>query len=267
MSLYNELFEGKFTKTNRHLHLNLLQRFYYNFSPSTYTERAIFKKIAKVVSGEDIGKLKILDLGCGGGHEKLNYYGAVYGVDVSAASVENAKKIYHAACALDITTGLSFGQDEFDLIFCSEVLGHIAAKDKNSFLVEAKRVLKPGGYIVISTETDGDNWFTRLLKKQNLYDSCWIEQWGHIGLMAPDETIRLIRKYFRVIEVAKTSTWLLSIDNYMAVERHWPFLRIFNNNVLRRLCNLLLYLPYRISLVASSLNSSNDIVLLGRNDP
>lgn len=268
LSLYKQLFEGKFTTTSRRLKMSLLEKFYYNFSPTTYTEKVILKKVNQAVGrGNGTETLKILDVGCGGGCEALTKYGMVTGVDVSAASVNNAKKVYQSALSLDVTAGLPFGDGEFDFCFSSEVLGHIAEEDKDVFLHEIDRVLKPGGYIVISSETKGDNWLTRWLMAHNLYDTCWIEPWGHIGLITPSETINLIEKYFSIEEIDKTSTWLLSLDNYMVLVKAFPFLRIFKNNFARRIGNMLLYIPYRISLVASSFDSANDLVLLGRKKP
>lgn len=267
MSLYKQLFEGKFTVTSRRLRMSLLEKVYYNFSPTTYTEKTVLKKVHQAVGrGDDAGTLNILDVGCGGGCEALAKFGTVTGVDVSVASVNNAKKVYHSALPLDVTAGLPFRDGEFDFCFSSEVLGHIAEEDKNIFLHEIKRVLKPGGYIVISSETKGDNWLTRWLLAHNLYDTYWIEPWGHIGLITPRETINLIEKYFSIEEIDKTSTWLLSIDNYMVLVKVFPFLNIFKNNFVRRIGNMLLYIPYRVSLVASSFDSANDLVLLARKE-
>lgn len=263
MSTYKQLFEGRFTTTSRRLEMSLLEKLYYNFSPTTYTEKIILKKVAQAIGRRgDVKNIKILDVGCGGGCEALSEYGTVTGVDVSVASIDNARKVYHTALSMDVTAGLPFQDEEFDFCYSSEVLGHIAEDDKHVFLTEMARVLKPGGYAVISSETKGDNWFTRWLIANNLYEACWIEPWGHIGLITPKDTISLIQNHFAIEEIDKTSTWLLSIDNYMVLIKTFPLFRIFNNDLIRRLSNIMIYLPYRVSLIASSLNSANDIVLL-----
>jgi len=243
--------------------MSLLQKLYYNFSPTTYTEKIILKRVAQAISQSgDVKKIKILDVGCGGGAEALTQYGTVTGVDVSVASIDNARKVYHAALSMDVTAGLPFKDGEFDLCYSSEVLGHIAEGDKHVFLQEMARVLKPGGYAVISSETKGDNWFTRWLIANNIYEDYWIEPWGHIGLITPKDTISLIQNHFDIEKIDRTSTWLLSIDNYMVLSKKFLLLRVFNNDLIRRLSNIMIYLPYRVSLIASSLNSANDIVLL-----
>ncbi len=156
MSIYKQLFEGRFTTTSRRLKMSLFQKLYYNFSPTTYTEKTILKKVARAIGRSgDVKKIKILDVGCGGGCEALSQYGTVTGVDVSIASIENARNVYHAALSMDVTAGLPFQDGEFDFCYSSEVLGHIAEADKHVFLQEMARVLKPGGYAVIGLKQRG----------------------------------------------------------------------------------------------------------------
>ena len=163
---YKELFEGKFTDTYGHQNISRLEKIGYVISPATYTERLIYQALDKATKREK--KLKILDLGCGGGHERLNTYGTVYGIDISRESIKNAKKIYPHAIEGDITKRLPYKSNFFDVVFCSEVFGHIDKKDKEKFLQEIKRVLMPGGYLVMSAETRGNNWMVHVLKSRKL---------------------------------------------------------------------------------------------------
>jgi len=48
---------------------------------------------------------------------------------------------------------LPLGHGEVDLVWCSEVLEHVA--DTTSFLTEARRVLKPGGRILVTVPDHG----------------------------------------------------------------------------------------------------------------
>jgi ubiquinone/menaquinone biosynthesis C-methylase UbiE len=100
--------------------------------------------------------LRVLDAACGEG------YGAallarsaarVSAVDVSAEAVAHAGKRYGALENLvfqeaDVTR-LPFGDDHFDAVVSFETLEHLEAQD--AMLAEFRRVLKPDGFLLIST--------------------------------------------------------------------------------------------------------------------
>ncbi len=98
----------------------------------------------------------ILDIGCGGGHGsyKLIRAGAkkIYGVDVIADSIEYCQAHYNHPNLFfkqgDITR-LDFDDNSFDLICAFEVIEHI--KNYQKAISELRRVLKPGGLLIIST--------------------------------------------------------------------------------------------------------------------
>ncbi|MBM2820501.1 MAG: hypothetical protein HW405_261 [Candidatus Berkelbacteria bacterium] len=98
----------------------------------------------------------ILDIGCGAGYGsyKLIRAGAkkVYGVDIIANSIEYCQT-HHFNPGLffkqgDITR-LDFDDNFFDQICAFEVIEHI--KNYEKAVSELRRVLKPGGLLIIST--------------------------------------------------------------------------------------------------------------------
>jgi 2-polyprenyl-3-methyl-5-hydroxy-6-metoxy-1,4-benzoquinol methylase len=107
--------------------------------------------------------LKILDVGCGGGNDRLNAYGNVTGVDVSEKSIINAKKIYPNAQVIDVSQGLPFDENSFDLIYCSEVIGHIDKEDKDSVFLRLHH--RSGVYGLIAPQHVGSNFITIGLRK------------------------------------------------------------------------------------------------------
>lgn len=97
---------------------------------------------------------KVLDLGCGNGRaselfpDGVNYVG----VDTSAELIKIAKERYPERNFM-ILEGLDlpFPDNHFDIIYCLAVLHHVPGKNyRLKFLEEAKRVLKPGGKLVLT---------------------------------------------------------------------------------------------------------------------
>lgn len=98
---------------------------------------------------------RVLDSGCGNGrfYEVFKDKDVSYvGVDFSETLIEIAKNNYpktefRAANALD----LDFPNNFFDKIFSIAVLHHIPSKDfRLKFLKEARRILKPGGFLILT---------------------------------------------------------------------------------------------------------------------
>ncbi len=98
---------------------------------------------------------KVLDLGCGNGRfvnvikEKGGEY---FGTDVSKKLVETAKKLYpNEKFQTTEPLKLPFSNGYFDIIYSIAVFHHIPSKDfRIEFLKEAKRVLKPGGFLILT---------------------------------------------------------------------------------------------------------------------
>ena len=97
---------------------------------------------------------KVLDLGCGNGrlYELLRARKAdYYGIDVSEKLIEIAKSHYpDAKFQVADALNLPFSDNFFDRVFSIAVFHHIPSeKFRLRFLSEAKRVLRPGGSLVL----------------------------------------------------------------------------------------------------------------------
>lgn len=93
--------------------------------------------------------LEVLDAGCGGGAtmDSLERYGRVRGMELDAEAVD-----YNHEKGRDVRRGrvedMPFGDGTFDLALALDVIEHVP--DDLAVLEELSRVLKPGGYVLIT---------------------------------------------------------------------------------------------------------------------
>lgn len=95
-------------------------------------------------------RISILDAGCGTGYLslKLAPFGHVTAVDISEEAIAFAKKRGVKAERASISD-LPFDAGTFDVIVSIDVLYHNAVKDDGKALCELRRVLKPGGLLIM----------------------------------------------------------------------------------------------------------------------
>ena len=99
-----------------------------------------------------------LDLGCGAGEftAALDEAGAQpVGVDVAEAALARARARHPQLDfrLVPVEGPLPFADNAFDLVWASEVIEHVA--DTARWLSEARRVLAPGGRMLLSTPAHG----------------------------------------------------------------------------------------------------------------
>jgi SAM-dependent methyltransferase len=95
--------------------------------------------------------LRILDAGCGTGGNALflRRYGQVAGVDLARDAIEFGAPRLAGRLARGSVLELPFAAGSFDLVTSFEVLYHRAVPDEAPALAEARRVLRPGGRLLI----------------------------------------------------------------------------------------------------------------------
>jgi len=101
--------------------------------------------------------VSILDFGCGDGlmtHFVSQQFkkAQLYGVDPSPKSIEVAQKNYSSiifSVNSDQSTQLQFVDSSFDIIFAAGAFHHIPFHLHEGYMKEIKRILKPGGYLVM----------------------------------------------------------------------------------------------------------------------
>lgn len=101
----------------------------------------------------DPAGLSVLDVGCGVGLTDAaleGRFGSIHGVDVSEGAVAEAAVANPWATygSYDGST-LPFDDDAFDLAFAICVLHHVDPPDRIAFAGEMRRVVRPGGLVVL----------------------------------------------------------------------------------------------------------------------
>lgn len=154
------------------------------------------------------GDYRLLDLGCGEGRHCVGLPATdgatIVGVDINPDDIVRARakvKEHNQFCVgaglaetpipqFSVADGghLPFADHFFDVVVCSEVLEHIA--DYGAVLAEIKRVLKPGGQLVVSVPRQ---WPERL---------CWSfsedyhnQPGGHLRIFHARKLIREIEAF------------------------------------------------------------------------
>jgi SAM-dependent methyltransferase len=103
----------------------------------------------------------LLDVGCNAG-ELLQYCRGHYpamrlaGVDLNPQALAKARAVLPEADLHEASADcLPFADETFDCVTCIEVLEHIPAQQRRDSLAEMRRVLRPGGRLVLRTPHAG----------------------------------------------------------------------------------------------------------------
>jgi SAM-dependent methyltransferase len=99
---------------------------------------------------------RALDLGCGDGRlTALLRAERVSAADVSGVALDRAARRLPGAelVQLDPDEALPFEDSSFELVLCAETIEHV--RDVQLLLSEARRVLRPGGVLAVTTPAHG----------------------------------------------------------------------------------------------------------------
>jgi SAM-dependent methyltransferase len=142
-----------------------------------------------VFARELVTGLTVLDAACGEGYGSAilaETAAEVSGVDLSGEAIAHAKARYHSSnlrfSEADCTS-LPFGDDAFDCVISFETLEHLEQQEE--LLAEFRRVLRPGGFLLISTPDKAV--YTDKLGNQNEF---------HVSELYRDEFEALLARHF-----------------------------------------------------------------------
>jgi SAM-dependent methyltransferase len=141
--------------------------------------------------------LRVLDLGCGGGHNgaMLKKAGAreVVGVERDPGAAAEARKRLDQViqCDLSELDPAALGDEQFDAILASDVLEHLL--DAEDVLARAVSRLRPGGAVVLSLPNVSNVYvFSQLLRKTWPRRGSGIFDRTHVRWFAKHDMVRLL---------------------------------------------------------------------------
>ena len=180
---------------DRYKHLTSNKKFY---SIARKSRGFINKFLIKECPGK-----KVLDYCCGNGETALflaKKGAQAVGIDISATSIENAKKAAaaeglkkEASFLVMDAENLKFDDNYFDLIVCRGVLHHL---DVGKAYFELARVLKPGGKIICAEPLVYNPVFQLYRRKTPNLRTKW--EMEHI---LSKKEINLAKKYFGKVQI------------------------------------------------------------------
>jgi len=160
----------------------------YNFLSPFYEHITRYEHIVKI-KGLKVAEIKngstVLDVAVGTGQTLIasshcaGKDGIVCGIDLSIKMLKTTRKRIQEASSTPhvyLTLGdarqIPYQEEVFDVVFNSYMLDLIDTPEILHVLAEFKRVLKPGGRLVIVSLSKDDRWYSNMKLYEWLYSQC-----------------------------------------------------------------------------------------------
>jgi 2-polyprenyl-3-methyl-5-hydroxy-6-metoxy-1,4-benzoquinol methylase len=163
-----------------------------DLEPADFAARLRFL-LGHVSAGESI-----LDVGCGGGHfaVELARAGAeVVGLDIAEEALRRARKLDPDLDLRVIEEGAPWPVEDssFDVVWAGEVMEHVA--DTSVWLSEARRSLRPGGRLLVSTPDHGPLTLLEVAISRDAFAARFDPLGEHLRFYSRATLSRLIREF------------------------------------------------------------------------
>lgn len=216
-------------------------------------QKSCYQQIAKLIN-QTYSDDKILDIGCGDGvlfSLLLKANRKLVGVDlditgVSLGNIEfKQRKLTPNPLFIQANTyQLPLQKSQFDIVYSIDTIEHLTQPEK--LISEAKRVLKPGGKLIVSTDVASDHGF-----KDEL----------HVHEFSPQELIDLFKSHdFKNIKL------LISHPRWLYQLYQWKFkIGRFHFPIFRYGANLLeKYLKINLFSMIPAGDSGTNMIVFGK---
>jgi SAM-dependent methyltransferase len=138
---------------------------------------------------------RILEIGCAGGSRLFAEWAEMVGVDVSLSSLHAARDLYPIAIRAD-ARAIDFAPGSFDGIATCFFWEHMSVADKDVLLKKFYSWLRPGGHLIQLFDVRSENPLIRWARsKPALYQQCFIDHDGHVGLETATDALRRIEAH------------------------------------------------------------------------
>lgn len=162
---------------------------FYQFAGRSGFVRNVHRAFLKRVDELKLpGGIKVLDAGCGDGNISFPLAERGFdltGIDFGYSVLEQADKKRQKLGVKnihfefgDLNSPLKYPERSFDLVTSLHVI--MKVKNYSLALAEFYRVLKKGGYLVISTTSSNEEftpWFFRYIKEKGIFRAFWDARW------------------------------------------------------------------------------------------
>jgi len=149
---------------------------------------------------EEVGAYrKHLDIGCASGTFVSLLDGDSVGVDIAEPQIEYAKRKHGERFVRAEGYPYPFEDATFNLVTIIEVIEHLEIEEVDSMLFEARRLLAPGGRIIVSTPNYRSLWPIIELASNMVLDYSIEHQ--HITKFNPNRLRQTLSKFFAETEV------------------------------------------------------------------
>ncbi len=198
---------------------------------TTVGDMALKRRARNIIEGLELQDgNSVLEIGCGNGYylsllNRLDVKLKLTGIDKDTPALKDAAKFIgdkKVKLILGDAAKLPFKTGEFDRVVISEVIEHV--EDEKAVLKEAKRVLKQGGIMTLTTCNigypffwDPINWVLQHLFSIHIKSGFWAGIWNqHDRLYKKEGIEKLIKKAgFEIEDSRHLTAYCLPFNHYV----------------------------------------------------
>ena len=188
---------------------------------------------------EDFPNPTILEVGMGQGNflKKISRQRAdaqLYGIDISRAAIAAVREedSFKGEFTIGDAQKLPFPTEFFDVVVIMDVLEHL--NDPQKAILEAKRVLKPGGIFHFYFPCEGQpgtfDWFLRITNFLDLRDFTRIH-FGHIQHFSQKEIKKIAMPHFSIATITYSTHWVSQVLHFLTLYLPKKLIGLFGGNI------------------------------------